>query len=653
MKNNMFLVDQEKVYGYIRNNQDQIDYSYADAVCRQTFTFCQPWDMEKCLEPVHFEKEIDWCHLHNHDREWMWMLNRHRYWIPVIHAYVATGNDRYLNAVLGQWEHWLDTQKDPEGRHLTTWRTIDAGIRLRNWVKLLEYLTEPDLLPPELLDKITDSVRTHIVYIFSRYRRECSLTNWRVLEFTGVFLASVCFSQLPEAERWREESLAILGQCIRLQVTGDGFHWEQSYMYHAEMLLCMSEVILIGERNQVSIPRFMIEITQKMADAMIHMITPGGLQLCHGDSDVEPLGELLAGLAYQFRSETYGYFADKEPTVSLAGDYGSPLLDAWDSIGARAPEQTDYAHEDVGNYFVRTGWRADDSYLFFKNGFLGSGHGHCDLLHFEVISRGVPILVDSGRFTYREDSPDRQRFKAGSAHNTILVDGEEFTVQNGSWDNTKVATAIKRPCVLNRDIAYLQGAHMGYFEKGVFLNRKLIYIKPDIWIVVDECFSGQIHQYRQQFHFAGKGSQVEDHQVVYHAGGHIVRMIVPGDGIIEKNTAVLSPGYNQSYESDVVTVEASGRGTTVLAAVILAEDRKNTYKVEEITVRDMSGAAVSRDYASAWSIQKGDESWLVFTNHKEEDTGRAIYLLEGIPVYGRTGVICQRNGDNRNVVLEY
>lgn len=65
----MFLGDREKVAAYLKVHKELVDLAYADEICQKSFTFNQPWDMEKCCETVTFPDEIDWCYCHNSDRE--------------------------------------------------------------------------------------------------------------------------------------------------------------------------------------------------------------------------------------------------------------------------------------------------------------------------------------------------------------------------------------------------------------------------------------------------------------------------------------------------------------------------------------------------------------------------------------------------------
>ncbi len=53
----------------------------ADLICNQQFIFNMDWDMEQTHDIVSFEGAIDWEHIPSDDPEWIFALNRHRYWI--------------------------------------------------------------------------------------------------------------------------------------------------------------------------------------------------------------------------------------------------------------------------------------------------------------------------------------------------------------------------------------------------------------------------------------------------------------------------------------------------------------------------------------------------------------------------------------------
>lgn len=62
----------------------------ANDVSNNTFKFEWKWDMERTFIPYTFTKDIIWDKTPNNDEEWIFMLNRHRYWITLGQAYALT-----------------------------------------------------------------------------------------------------------------------------------------------------------------------------------------------------------------------------------------------------------------------------------------------------------------------------------------------------------------------------------------------------------------------------------------------------------------------------------------------------------------------------------------------------------------------------------
>ena len=109
----------------------------ADEAARQIFLFDLPWDMEQTAEPVAFEGEIDWMHQPGDDPEFIYQLNRHRYWVCLGQAYAMTGEERYARAFADQLSHWILNNPITEETRPRTWRTIEAGLRAESWIKAM------------------------------------------------------------------------------------------------------------------------------------------------------------------------------------------------------------------------------------------------------------------------------------------------------------------------------------------------------------------------------------------------------------------------------------------------------------------------------------------------------------------------------------
>ena len=67
----MYFQDRKRVFEFIRDHKDEINFRVADGVTEQKFIFDQPWDMEKCQDEICFPEKIDWTYIHN-----MWLPAR-------------------------------------------------------------------------------------------------------------------------------------------------------------------------------------------------------------------------------------------------------------------------------------------------------------------------------------------------------------------------------------------------------------------------------------------------------------------------------------------------------------------------------------------------------------------------------------------------
>lgn len=656
MRQRLFLENKSYVFKRLKREQDQHIKKVADDLLHGKFIFNEPWDMEKCLTCVQFQNlDINWHHIENGDVEWMFMLNRHRYLVTLLQQYIASEDEKYYCGFQNILQDWMKKEIDFVGRETTSWRTIDTGIRLKYWIQCLEYIDEEKICSSEFLQCIEQFVIRQIEYLMDSYNVNLSLSNWRILEFHGVFIAACYFRYITKSEEWIQESLEILERCLMLQVTNDGFHWEQSFMYHHEVMICALEVLMVAKRADIQVSEIFRQKVKDMIRASSHLVRPDGSQSNYGDSDVEDMKEILTLCALVFPELSVGNKILESASLSLLLRYGGNAENEIHKLNRSALKELDYAHEDVGNYFARTGWGESDSWLFFKNGFLGSGHGHCDLLHFEMIVKGVPVLVDSGRYTYRYDREERQKYKSASAHNTFVLDQKEFTLQKRAWGTRKVANEVKRPAIMRKDVILFQGTHLGYIEDGIIVNRKIVWIKPGIWILTDEIkmMEQKKHSFQQYFHFYQNGVSVEDKSFRYQEKGVEVCFVPMYFCEIEKSACKISPTYNQEYDSCKVVLESQYQKDVNLT-VIMTDETEKRYAVEKLSVFDMNNQKVDSCYAEALRIKDEKNEWIVCMNHGEEPQGRKLYLVEGIPVYGKTNIVkCEIGQVKEQFALEY
>ena len=144
------------------------------------------------------------------------------------------------------------------------------------------------------------------------------------------------------------------------------------------------------------------------------------------------------------------------------------------------------------------------STLIFDCGALGPdyqpGHGHCDVLSYELSLHGQRVVVDTGVNTY-EPGPERSYERSTTAHNTVRIDGEE---QAEIWASFRVG---RRPRVgrirggSDGALPFVAGEHDGYRRLGVVHTRTIVLLRPDTWIVADLLGGSGTHRVESFLHF--------------------------------------------------------------------------------------------------------------------------------------------------------
>src|ERR1019366_7255138 len=144
------------------------------------------------------------------------------------------------------------------------------------------------------------------------------------------------------------------------------------------------------------------------------------------------------------------------------------------------------------------------STLIFDCGPLGPdyqpGHGHCDVLSYELSLGGQRVVVDTGVSTY-EPGPERAYERSTAAHNTVRVDDEE---QAEIWASFRVG---RRPRVgelpggNDGPAHFLSGKHDAYRRLGVAHTRTILFHTPDTWIVADLLRGSGSHLVESFLHF--------------------------------------------------------------------------------------------------------------------------------------------------------
>lgn len=549
-----------------KNWQKYCDFTVetADRVCANRFLFDAPRDLERTEEEVEFGEKIDWQYKLNGDKEFMFQLNRHGYLIQLGQAYYLTDNEKYLRHFCRILENWLDTVPFVDKTD-SPWRSLETGMRGDKWLKAFRYIEGTGYWSDALKAKVEQSLLTHIELLRKEHSR-LQGSNWKIIQDGGLFHIGVYFKDQDIIDL----ALERLNQETDLQLMSDGAQWEQSSSYHNEILTILLDIVIDAEKNNISLPNGFKEKTEKMAEAVLKIIKPNAHNPLFGDSDDTDMRDIMSKCALVFNRADFKYYGFDCLDYSTVWLTGAESIEKYSKIDSQPPLFDNAFLTDSGNYIIRENQTDTANYLCFHNGYTGGGHAHADKLHFDLMIKGRDVLVDAGRYTYMYNA-QRKYIKGPRAHNVCIIDHKQYLKMHSQWGTKNPALSVQYPCFDNEYCTLIGGAHLGYLQsKGAFTERKILHIKPDIYIIIDVFKAKFFHTYQQYFHFAptgkvnicGKKAEFDDGFVKT-----VMHFLTP-NAKVTKEKSVYSSNYNAICANDCVKSSFFAGGSNCAVTVI-------------------------------------------------------------------------------------
>jgi len=597
-------------------------------------------------DDIVFNEEIDWLFQPGDDPEWVYAFNRTAFWTNLGQAYALTGDEKYALAFSAQLRHWIVTVPQTCEK---AWRSIDAGLRLKNWLTVMRYFEASPAVGDDLIELFSDSVAGHADFLMGVWDPFNLMSNWGILSSRGLFMAG---AMLPDSARTRgymTEAARRLSLAMQMQVYRDGVHWEQSPMYHHEVLECYLDVVLLARRCGVPLPENIERQTRDMCGFILYSSKPDHRGICMGDSDSIDHRSLLTKSAALFGDGELKSRAYAQPCYDSLWELGETGLSEFEALEVSAPIWTDKAFSDSNNFYFRTGWDDLATFVHFGCGTLGAGHGHADKQHVDVFSRGEDILIDPGRYTY-VFGEDRIRYKELRAHNTIMADGVDFYVCKDSWECRDLTRGVNQKFYADSRYGYAEGGHLAYIDRGIFINRRVIFLKPDIIVLADELYASGKHSYSQFFHFNSAGRlEGGGSRFFYRSCKAAAEVVFLADGLsCEMGEGRMSRKYNQEEVSGVLTTSFEGDGFTGAFTVIALSDagREKELHVQRHSVSStFKGVVFDSSQVEALSIMFGEQHFTVVVAHEEFASPTDTFEADGCIGFGSCVVFDRAAGE--------
>lgn len=629
----------------------------ADLLLKQTFVFEDTWDMEPCSRAYTFKAMI-WDQSPNGDPEWIYMLNRHGFLQKLLMAYYLSGKEEYMQKLKFYIMDWI-RQNPVTKKGGETIRTIDTGIRCMNWTIPILHLVGEGFLDEQETEWILKSMDEQLKYLKKMYIGKYSLSNWGVLQTTSICQNNIWFPEyLTDSGLvgWAWEELF---EQLELQILEDGSHWEQSIMYHMEVLNVCTRLLYLCQRAGIKDKTWLAKKVDAMSRYVLYAAAPDHCQIAQGDSDVSDVRDVLTKSAVVCSEGVFKYGGFTKADLDSAFMLGAEGILCYERIEAEKPKTLCMAYPDTGNIYLRSSWREDGNFTYLQNGPLGSSHGHVDLTHISVHYKGKPVLVDSGRYSYVEEEPLRPYLKSGEAHNICIIDGEPHGVPIGSWGYGSYGDCLKNYVSGEGPLHYVEMAYHGKLKDGscYLVKRKVLHLDMGIWLIVNEiCCAGR-HEVKEYYHLDDQvkaeswGIPVSGDEV---GGGF---RLISGEDVLRLTGSkefsledcIISKRYNQKTDSHVLIKTSNWEGALTDFTCLAAED----IRIRAVPVLQYGNPhPLGKDFVTAVEFCiSARESWVFILFHQEVYRGGKVMYCKDIPLYGKTCALHLKDGSWERIRL--
>ena len=442
--------------------------------------------------------------------EWTWSaISRTQFWNKLADAYWKTRNEKYAREWVNQLEDF--TRKNPMNRDSKPplWRPLDASIRMSDsWPNAYYHFLNSPSFTPEANWIFLRMVQDHAALLTQALSDPKPTGNIVASESFGLYTIGALFPELKDAATWRQTALDRLVREMGRIVPPDGFEAELTPSYHMVVIDGFLGTLKIAQLNNLPLPPEFRDRILSMYRAVVIVMAQNGDVVQTNDST--PVNA--------FKTSRNGVKVFDDPLLQWAaagadtGQLQSPPL---------LPDSTMLPY--AGFYTMRSGWKPDDLFIFFRGGPTGIGHEHEDMLEIVMRAWGKTLLFDPGQHVY--DHSDWRRFFIGTAaHSSIIVDGKgqhrgassaPFSPVTNPWVTSPLFDFVSATYNGGYQANALGGGFqaqqwVGSSDTSVAHTRRVIYLRPYYALVVDTLDGSGNHTFDAHFQLDAPSAHVDD-----------------------------------------------------------------------------------------------------------------------------------------------
>lgn len=369
-----------------------------------------------------YGEEIDWAYWPVKADELRFQLHRHKWFLPLLRVYAATGDARYFEAWRDQWADWRrknpfpPTTPDERANARFAWRALEISDRLNGLPAQLALAVHATAFTPADLKAFLAEIARHGDLV---WERRADKGNHLLFEMARLLAAAERCPELRAAATWRANAVKTLREELRKQVYPDGVQYELDLGYH------LSAYRLFRDATDLAPEAFAADDRARI-----------GRMAAFAEDLFFPDGD------HTFFADTH----DLRGRRALLDDAHKRFPEAFDR-----PPFASRAYPNGGFYVLREGTPERGTAVVLKAGPPAFWHNQPDNGTFSYWHAGRDFLPDAGSYLYGGPDTDAARaaFRATKAHSTLTLDDRDNApgsrLLRWETDDGRTKVAIETP----------------------------------------------------------------------------------------------------------------------------------------------------------------------------------------------------------------
>jgi len=520
-----------------------------------------------------------------------WELSRAYHFITLGQAYLYTNDDKYAREFVKQAKSW--TEENPVGYGINWKTTMEAGIRVINWIWAYYFFCfSPDFSDEEQYSYLAN-IYAHGLYISRHLEFGPVLGNHFFSDVVGLLYAAVFLPEVKESQKWLKEAKKYIFQEIIKQFEPDGANFEQSTAYHRLVLELSLSAVLLLQINGHEIPKNVKERLHKALLFTAAITKPDGRVPVIGDADDGRAHIFSEATRKNINDHRYllclGAIIFEDPQLKkVSSEFwpetiwlgGRESLDKYNSLTQKSFEPL-ITFEKSGFYALH----GNQSKVIIHAGEVGQrgwgGHSHNDQFSFEYFHKSNTYIIDSGPYVYTSEPEERNKFRSTRAHNTLMIDNQEINRFKGrelfALENDSSCRLLGHQQA--EQFSFIDLSHSAYrrLKNSVILRRQFYLDKKTGSLLIKDIIKTEgNHKIELNLHFNCEVEikEISPHIYLARKDQEQISIILPG-GFEEKIVnGFISPSYGIKRESKRLILSTIISGSSEFETYFLATGTK-------------------------------------------------------------------------------